>query len=42
MFRFLFGLIFGVAAGYGLASLIAQQQSDDEPAKPPLMQPRET
>ncbi len=32
MFRFLFGLIFGVAAGYGLASLIAQQQEPEDRA----------
>jgi hypothetical protein len=30
MFRFLFGLILGIAAGYALASVIAQQQESSE------------
>jgi hypothetical protein len=29
MFRFLFGLIFGFAAGYGLASVLAPQPDED-------------
>jgi hypothetical protein len=32
VFRFLFGLILGIAAGYALASVIAQQQ---DPATTP-------
>jgi hypothetical protein len=31
MFRFLFGLILGIAVGYGLATVIAEQQHAEEP-----------
>jgi hypothetical protein len=30
MFRFLFGLILGIAAGYALATAIAQQQHEPD------------